>query len=71
MKTQSLCLEVYLNHCLEENCLFQCIALSGDPIAPSLRGNALKSHLSSLFLMFSRRLDLSELATMDFVLRPG
>ena len=67
MKTQSLFLAltktVYFSvlHYLEAQFSFQC----ADP-PPSLRGNAFKSLLRSLFLMFSRRLDLIEFATISF-----
>ena len=66
MKTQSLFLAltktVYFSvlHYLEAQFSFQC----ADP-PPSLRGNPLKSLLRSLFLMFSRRLDLIEFATIS------
>ena len=69
MKTQSLFLAlkktVYFSvlHYLEAQFSFQC---ADPPPSPSLRGNAFKSLLRSFFLMFSRRLDLSEFATISF-----
>ena len=67
MKTQSLfpalTKTVYFSvlHYLEAQFSFQC----ADP-PHSLRGNAFKSLLRSLFLIFSRRLDLIEFATISF-----